>query len=166
VRAQYPSATLDLITHLPPERRNLAAQPGVRVHTATLPRDEIWRRFLAEADILVHPTYMDSFAVVVLEALAHGLAVVATDVYAIREMVDDGVNGRLLQPPLSVWDGCRPSPLFARASEAPALAARLKTQIFEQDLARAMIEIAEPNRLRAARQASGRLYQQKFAHRP
>jgi glycosyltransferase involved in cell wall biosynthesis len=163
VRAVHPDATLDLITHLPDERRALAAQPGVRWHVATMSRDEIWEGFLADADVLVHPTYIDSFGLVVLEALAHGLAVVATDVYAIGEMVQDGVNGHLLPAPLSMWDGYRPNALFSDLKEAPSLAAHLDTKSFEQDLARAMIEIGQPDRLEQAKRASRRLYEEKFA---
>lgn len=163
VRAVYPEATLDLITHLPEDRRELARQRGVQVHVATMSREAVWSRFLAAADVLVHPTYLDSFALVVLEGLAHGLAVVATDVYAVREMVQDGLNGCLLPPPLSMWDGYRPSPLFSRLAEAPVEAARLDSADFERELARAMIEIAQPDRLQHAQRASRRLYEQKFS---
>jgi glycosyltransferase involved in cell wall biosynthesis len=163
VRAAYPSATLDLITHLPQARRTLAEQPGVRVHPATLTRTELWQRFLSQADVLVHPTYVDSFAMVVLEAIAHGLAVIATDVYAIGEMVQDGNNGRLLAPPLSVWDGYRPSALYRNLSEAPARAAALDTGQFECDLAKAMIETGAPERLAPAQSASRALFERRFA---
>lgn len=53
-------------------------------------------KIYAENDILLHPTRQDSFALVVLEAIKAGLAVLATDLYAIPEMVEDGKNGYLV----------------------------------------------------------------------
>ena len=49
-----------------------------------------------KSDILIHPTYVDTFGVVVLEAIAHGLGIISTDLYALPEMVYDGVNGIIL----------------------------------------------------------------------
>ena len=40
-----------------------------------------------KSDILIHPTYVDTFGVVVLEAIAHGLGIISTDLYALPEMV-------------------------------------------------------------------------------
>ncbi len=162
VREVYPDAVLDLVTNLPENRLALANQPGVRLHAASYSRCEIWNHFLAQADVLVHPTYVDSFAMVVLEAIAHGLAVVATDVYAIGEMVQDQVNGWLIAPPISVWNGYRPSTLYRNLDKAPQMCAQLDTRDFEMKLAAAMIDIARPERRAIAGQASRALYEQKF----
>ena len=51
-----------------------------------------------EATAFVLPTFNDSFAMVVLEALASGLPVVSTPVGAIPMQVADGVNGYLVKP--------------------------------------------------------------------
>ena len=45
------------------------------------------------ADVFALPSAYESFGLVVLEALAFGLPVVATDVGVVPEVVDDGVNG-------------------------------------------------------------------------
>lgn len=164
VRARAPAARLDMVTHLPPAHAALAqARAGLAVHPADLAREEVAARFLAKADVLVHPTYVESFGMVVLEALAHGLAVIATDVYALPEMVRDGVNGRLLAPPISLWDGGRPGPLFRRPHRAEAMIARLDTSAFEAELAEAMVELAtDRERLAAARAASLELFDKRF----
>lgn len=164
---RVPRARLDIVTHLPPDRAALAAGcPGLTVHAATLERAEIGARFMARADVLVHPTYVDSFGMVALEALAHGLALIATDVYALREMVRDGVNGRLLEAPLSIWDGDRPAPLFARSHRAATEATRLDTALFEEHLVEAMVGLAgDPAALRAARAASLALFDERFRAR-
>ncbi len=57
-----------------------------------------------KADILVMPTYFDSFGMVFLEAMAYSLPLVSTDVYAIPEIVEDGVNGLLVHTLFSNTD--------------------------------------------------------------
>ncbi len=163
VRATLPAAHLDLVTHLPADRRALANQPGVSVHAAVVGRAELWQRFFRHADVLVLPTYVDSFGMVVLEALAHGLALVTTDLYALPEMVNDGINGALLRAPLSIWDDYRPSPLYRALGTAPDVAATLDTAIFERALATAMIGLGDRAKLRAAQIASRLLYETRFA---
>jgi glycosyltransferase involved in cell wall biosynthesis len=54
---------------------------------------------LAAADVLVHPTHMDAFPTVLLEAAAAGLPVVATRVGGVPEIVQDGLTGTLVAPP-------------------------------------------------------------------
>lgn len=61
-------------------------------------------RYYMDAAILVNPTRWDSFNLVTLEAIKYGCAVVATDMYAIKEMVIDGYNGYLETPMYKLWD--------------------------------------------------------------
>jgi len=55
----------------------------------------------ASSHVLLHPSLKDSFGMVVLEAIKSGLPVIATRVYAIPEMIHNGINGFLMDP--SVW---------------------------------------------------------------
>ena len=52
----------------------------------------------AEADVLCHPTYFDTFPIVLLEAMAAGLPVVSTYHSGIPDIVDDGETGFLVEP--------------------------------------------------------------------
>lgn len=54
--------------------------------------------------IFLNPTRADSFSLVTLEAIKYGCAVIATDVYAIKEMDRDGYNGYIHEPMYKVWD--------------------------------------------------------------
>ena len=152
----YPGASLDLVTHLPEEFMEPARScPGLTVHDANFSREEIADRFMSKSDVMIHPTYFDSFGMVVLEAMAHGLPVIATRVYAIPEMIEDGVNGILVDSPVSIWQGIRPTPLFSDTDKVRAAARTADTRHFEQELSAAMLALArDPERRRAAGQAS------------
>src|SRR5690349_641992 len=77
---------------------DLSSYEGVDWHPANL--DEITiASFLNNAHCLVHPTLWDSFGVVVLEALASGCAIIASNMASLPEMVSNE-NGILLPIPI------------------------------------------------------------------
>jgi len=164
VREAAPMSHLDLVTYLPPElTEECAATPGITVHEANYSRSEISERFMAHADVFVHPTYFDSFGMVVLEALAHGLPIIATDVYAIREMVKTGENGILLHPPLSIWNDTTPSPLFSSIEKVQTKLLETDTSEFENALAQSMISYAlDRDMIKLASTKSVELFQSEF----
>jgi glycosyltransferase involved in cell wall biosynthesis len=87
---------VDLVTSVdkiavPPEVR-------VRIHRGLQPQSEALLNLYRRADLFVLPSRGDCMPQAVAEALACGLAVVATPVGAIREMVTEGVNGHLVRP--------------------------------------------------------------------
>ena len=161
----FPGAELDLVTHLPERFKALSDETAnVRVHRADLSRNEIAERFLKNADVLVHPTYFDSFGMVILEALAHGLPIIATNVYAIGEMVEHGKNGLLLNVPISIWSGTSPTALFSDTTKVRDAVRELDTHAFEIDLTNAMIQLAGDADLRTrAGQASLEIIRTRFA---
>jgi len=55
-------------------------------------------RALESADVLVLPSYVENSPLAVIEAFAHGLAVVATPIGAVPELIDDGHTGILVPP--------------------------------------------------------------------
>jgi glycosyltransferase involved in cell wall biosynthesis len=60
-------------------------------------RDEVYRH-LSEADLYVFPTWTEGQPFTVIEALAAGVPIVASDIQAISAMIEDEVNGRLVDP--------------------------------------------------------------------
>lgn len=57
-----------------------------------------------KTNILLNPTRADSFSLVTLEALKYGCSILATNLYAIKEMVIDGFNGFITDSMIQVWD--------------------------------------------------------------
>lgn len=66
--------------------------------TFTGPSDRV-DAFYHASDVLVHPTYYDPCSRVTLEALVHGLPVVATQFDGASEVIDDGICGFVLHSP-------------------------------------------------------------------
>ncbi len=54
--------------------------------------------YIRDSDLMVIPSAAEGFGLVVLEAWHHAKPVVAFDVPAINEVIDDGINGILVQP--------------------------------------------------------------------
>ena len=64
-------------------------------------REQLFKDFYENLDIFCLPTYIDSFGYSLLEAMSAGLPIVATSIFAIPEIVEDGKNGFLIPSPLS-----------------------------------------------------------------
>lgn len=77
--------------------RRFAAQEGVggRVHFTGLQHDV--RPWLWAADALALPSASETFALVVYQAAASGLPVLATPVHGVEDMLEDGVTGFVLE---------------------------------------------------------------------
>jgi glycosyltransferase involved in cell wall biosynthesis len=79
------------------ERARAAGLAGRVIFTGALSRADV-RRALRSAHVLAHPSRFEAFGLVLLEAMAAGLPVVALRTSAIPEVVDDGRTGLLAQP--------------------------------------------------------------------
>jgi glycosyltransferase involved in cell wall biosynthesis len=87
--AASPQALNTLLAPLPPAAR-------ARVQLAGFVRGAALLRHYRECALYVAPTRYESFGYSVLEAMASGRPVLASDLPALRELIEDGVNGRLV----------------------------------------------------------------------
>lgn len=98
-------------------------------------RDDV-PELLRSADAYVHPTFVEGFGNAVAEAMSSGVAVIASRVGGIPELVEPGVSG-LLAPP---GDEVALAAAMARVAADPGLRARLGEQARRRVLARFTVE--------------------------
>jgi glycosyltransferase involved in cell wall biosynthesis len=114
VRAVHPEARLTIVGTGPTR-----PEPNVEV-LGEVPLDQVSAHY-DRASVFCMPTQREPFGIVFVEAMTHGLPVVATNVGALPDLVENGVNGYLVDP----WD-------------TAALAQRLITLLGEPETCRAM----------------------------
>jgi glycosyltransferase involved in cell wall biosynthesis len=78
--------------------------PNLIVKKPDMPREELFKNYYFNSHVFVYPTYFDTTAFVVIEAMSAGLPVIATDNYAIPEYIENEKTGFLIKSPLH-WHG-------------------------------------------------------------
>lgn len=94
VRKQCPQAELTIVSSY--TGADTAAIPGVKF-VGRVPLDEV-STFFEDSDIFCLPTRLEPFGIVFIEAMAYGLPIVATRIGALPDLVDEGINGYLIEP--------------------------------------------------------------------
>ena len=64
------------------------------------PREKLLNEIYPKMDVMIFPSFYESFGVVLLEALSFGMGIVTMNIYATPEIVQDNYNGRLLHHPI------------------------------------------------------------------
>ena len=91
VRRAHPDATLTIVGSAPK-----VSLPGCHV-VGRVPLAQVARIYEA-ASVFCLPTTVEPFGVVFLEAFAHGLPVIATNIGAIPDFVENGRSGYMVDP--------------------------------------------------------------------
>jgi GT2 family glycosyltransferase/glycosyltransferase involved in cell wall biosynthesis len=110
--SDYSRALHDLVAMLPSDRRD---------RVTLVPETGDVARYFIAADLFVCTSRVESYPRVILEAMAHGLPVVTTPVFGIREQVREDINGVFYEP----GDAQALSEAVARLVGDDALRARL-----------------------------------------
>lgn len=123
LREVRPKARLTLVGD-GPERALLeqaAAPLGAAVQFVGYKSQPEVAQILSTADVFVLPSFAEGLPVVLMEALASRVPVIATQVAGVSELVEDGVNGFLVPP----GDGATLTQRMIAACEDPGARARM-----------------------------------------
>jgi glycosyltransferase involved in cell wall biosynthesis len=77
---------------------NLSRKLGISNSVQLLPFTEAVAEFMSAIDIFVLPSYCETFGLVILEAMAMGKAIVATDAGGVPEIITNNSTGLLIPP--------------------------------------------------------------------
>lgn len=69
--------------------------PGI-VDKGRISREELMTEVYPETDIFLMPSYVETFGMAVVEAMAFGIPVISTNHFAIPEIIEDQVSGLLI----------------------------------------------------------------------
>ncbi|MFN3486623.1 MAG: glycosyltransferase, partial [Planctomycetota bacterium] len=133
VRAVFPEARMVLVGYggEESELRRAAARAGL-ADAVIFPGERDSSEVLSSFDLFVQPSLYESQGLAILEAMAAGRPVIATDVGGVRDVVRDGETG-LLVPPKDPGALAAALVELARAPErAGALAARARAEVRER----------------------------------
>jgi glycosyltransferase involved in cell wall biosynthesis len=160
----YPNSQLTMITHLPDDFSALVKSiPNLTVVPPDIPVDEIRSQYMCQSDVLVHPSFMESFGMVLLEGLSCGVAIIGTDMYASNEMILNETNGYLISPPITAWDNYEPTENFM-VHKLLANLSMISCDDFENALMNSMSKLANNATLRNKMKAeSSQLFNKKFS---
>jgi glycosyltransferase involved in cell wall biosynthesis len=75
---------------------DVATEPGVIVHQGVTAQSDAWFERWRQADVFVFPSSLETFGIVLLEALAFGVPVVASRVGAAEQILEQGRAGILV----------------------------------------------------------------------
>lgn len=96
IRREHQNISLTVLTPLhllhTKDRRLLEETEGVTLIDATLQRSEM-EALYEKHQIFLFPSFKDTFGLVLIEALSFGMPIIATDQYAVTEMVQHKYNG-------------------------------------------------------------------------
>jgi|SRR6185312_14932935 len=126
--------TIDFIGDIPEQKK--LSYPFVKYHGKLSSEGEI-KQILCGCDVLVCPSYAEGMPNVIMEAMACGLAIIATNVGAVSLLVDKQ-NGYLLPGPKVNLIHDAMKDLISRKTELPAMKQASLTRIKENFLMEAV----------------------------
>jgi hypothetical protein len=163
VASKLPGARLTVIANVQAAVRARFACVPIEFLPARLERADVAGR-LARADLFVMPTLVESFGMAALEALAHGLPLLTTAVYALPEIVHDGVNGVILPDCFGYWRDHEANRAIWRHHDLEAYVRGRRFPALEAQLGESLrMLLSDRDRLRSMGAASKALFDARFS---
>ncbi|OFV67492.1 MAG: Glycosyl transferase, group 1 domain protein [Candidatus Syntrophoarchaeum caldarius] len=102
---KYDNLELILISDVPEYIKNQYKDyDNIKIIDSYISRYDLFKNYYPNADIFVFPTRIDTFGMVLLEAMNFELPIVSTNVFAIPEIIEDGKNGFLIPTKVSQYN--------------------------------------------------------------
>ncbi len=121
--ARVPGLRLVFVSPTPAGRWEAEARSlGVRERVIFCAETSSVERSYAAADLFLFPTFHDAFGMVITEAMASGLPVITSRAAGASELIDEDVNGLVVEP---AWDVPRLAELLQQLAADPARRATL-----------------------------------------
>lgn len=143
---------LDIISYVPP---GFDMPPGITVHVPA--RRDLVERLYAQSHVLLFPSHMDTYGWVVMEAMAHGLPVIAPGHLALNELIGED-SGLRFSPENMLYgdDGMANYPFTMPMPPELIAALRHPSEAHVDGIAEALTRLANDDAL-YARLAAGAL---------
>jgi len=111
VNQQHPECSFVVVAHVPEQyRKKLERNETVTTLKPEFTRLELLDYIQSEASVLFHPSLMESFGMVILEALSVGVPALSFDFYNLPELVVNGRSGFNVHLVESKWVGVTANP--------------------------------------------------------
>lgn len=92
IRERFDNVRLDIVSRPSPKLQNeIAALKDVQLHISS-PRVDV-KALMRQSDVFLLPTHADTYALAAVEALAHGCAVIVSDLEPLPEIIPEGEVG-------------------------------------------------------------------------
>jgi glycosyltransferase involved in cell wall biosynthesis len=143
-------ATLTIISDTPAEvERKYSKFKDITFEKPDYSHDELSRRFYQKSNIFVFPTYVDTYGMVTLEAMGHGLPVISTDCLAMPELVINERNGLLSPLSFHIYDndGLFYEKMFPKWDKVVAAISGRHDEQFINGISQKMLSLAEDGKL-------------------
>lgn len=101
IKALY-NVELILVTNVSSIDKSLNLDDVTLIEFNLSPQD--YQDIVNNVDLVIHPTYFDTHALSMLEAIKSGIPAIVTNTFALTEYISDGMNGIVINNPYNPFD--------------------------------------------------------------
>ncbi len=127
-------------------KNKFSSNSDIKFIRTPISREDVFDLY-RKSDIFVLPTLSDTYGFVYPETMSFGLPVIATNVFAVPEIVENGKNGIIVEPELQMYDK-NYDYKFRTVGDLVQKATKAVQRKLVDRLESAMLELAEDDKIR------------------